>query len=65
MSKPNIIVKKDEKEVIEALCKLIETKCEASLSVDDAATFNIGLSGGSMANFLCKGLPNINTQWSK
>ena len=66
MTKPNIIVKNDEKEVIEALCKLIETKCEAALSVDDGATFNIGLSGGSMAKFLCEGLPKIKCRdWTR
>ena len=61
----NIIVKSDEKEVISALCSLIEGKARSSLSKDSNSTFNIGLSGGSLANFLCVGLPKIETDWSR
>jgi len=58
-----IVVKPDEAAVIEELCSIIETKAKESLAKN--ATFNIGLSGGSMAKFLCAGLPKIDTEWSK
>lgn len=63
MDHRKIVVKGSESDVIAELCSLIEKKAKESLVKNE--TFNIGLSGGSMANFLCKGLPNIDTQWSK
>ena len=62
---PRIIHKKDEKEVVAALCSLIETKCQDVLASGPEVTFNIGLSGGSMAKFLCSGLPSIKTDWAR
>ena len=66
MSKEPVILKKEgEKEVIQALCSLIEAKSEAALSASVNATFHLGLSGGSMAKFLVSGLPSITTDWAR
>jgi len=61
----NIIVKLDEKEVVAALCSLVEGKARAALSENPNQTFNIGLSGGSLAKFLCSGLGKIETDWRR
>ena len=61
----NIIVKLDEKEVVNALCSLVEGKARSALSENASSTFNIGLSGGSLAKFLCAGLPKIETDWTR
>jgi len=61
----NIIVKSNKSEVISALCTLVEGKAAAALSRSPDATFNIGLSGGSLVDFLCSGLPNIKTDWAR
>ena len=67
MSAGSPIVKeeKDEAAVITSLCSLIESKAAAALNQDPAATFNLGLSGGSLAKFLCQGLPAIQTDWAR
>jgi len=62
-SKTVILKKEDEKEVVQALCSLIEAKSEAALSV--SATFHLGLSGGSLAKFLISGLSSIKTDWAR
>jgi len=59
----NIIVKKDEGAVVVELCRLIQE--EAQEAIDKHGSFHLGLSGGSLAKFLCQGLPNINTDWTK
>ena len=64
-SKTVILKKEDEKEVIQALCSLIEAKSEAALSVSATATFHLGLSGGSLAKFLISGLSSIKTDWAR
>jgi len=61
----NIIVKSDEKEVIKALCSLVEGKARTALSENSTTTFNLGLSGGSLSKFLCAGLPKIDTDWAR
>jgi len=58
----NILVKKNEDQVIVELCKLIEK--EAKDAIARSGTFHLGLSGGSLATFLCRGLPSISTDWS-
>lgn len=58
----NIIVKRDEAAVVAELCRLVEQ--EAREAVAATGTFHLGLSGGSLAGFLCKGLPKIETDWS-
>ena len=60
------IIKKeaDEAAVIKSFCSLIERKAAAALE-DPGATFNLGLSGGSLAKFLCQGLPSIQTEWAR
>ncbi|GIY13801.1 6-phosphogluconolactonase [Caerostris darwini] len=53
----------NESEVISSVSKLIESK--ASEAIDKNNIFRVGLSGGSLIKFLCKGLPTINTTWQK
>ncbi|XP_054275321.1 6-phosphogluconolactonase-like [Macrosteles quadrilineatus] len=57
----NIVL--NESAVIEELSKLVERLANDAIKRDDV--FKVGLSGGSLANFLSKGLPNITTEWSK
>ncbi|CAL1286953.1 unnamed protein product [Larinioides sclopetarius] len=53
----------NEAEVISSVSKLIESK--ASEAINKNNCFRVGLSGGSLIKFLCKGLPTINTTWQK
>ncbi|GFW21334.1 6-phosphogluconolactonase [Trichonephila clavipes] len=53
----------NEAEVISSVSKLIESKASETLSKNNS--FRVGLSGGSLIKFLCKGLPTINTTWQK
>lgn len=62
---PVILKKEDEKEVIQALCSLIEARSEAALSASATARFHLGLSGGSLAKFLISGLSTIKTDWAR
>ena len=48
----NILVKKNEEEVVKELCKLVEK--EAKEAINAHGTFHLGLSGGSLASFLCR-----------
>ena len=48
----NILVKKNEDQVIVELCKLIEKEAKDAISRN--GTFHLGLSGGSLASFLCR-----------
>ncbi|XP_071518609.1 6-phosphogluconolactonase [Panulirus ornatus] len=56
-------VVRNEKEVMKELCSLVEKLSNESINLRDS--FKIGLSGGSMAKFLCNGLPSIKTAWEK
>jgi len=58
-----ILVEPTEAAVIDRLCSLIEASAKECLSKE--STFHLGVSGGSLAKFLCKGLPKISTEWSK
>ena len=51
---PIIQEEKDEAAVIKSLCSLIESKAAAALNQDPSATFNLGLSGGSLASSSAK-----------
>ena len=62
---PIIKQEADEAGVIQCLSSLIEKKAAAALAQNDSATFNLGLSGGSLAKFLCQGLPTIQTDWAR
>lgn len=53
----------DEKAVITELCNKIQ-EC-ATKAIQENDIFLIGLSGGSLIKYLCTGLPNITTDWSK
>ena len=48
----NILVKKNEEQVVMELCKLVES--EAKNAIAAHGTFHLGLSGGSLASFLCR-----------
>ncbi|XP_014261791.1 6-phosphogluconolactonase [Cimex lectularius] len=50
-------------EVVNALCKLVESY--SNDSVRERGLFKIGLSGGSLVDYLSKGLPGISTEWDK
>ncbi|KAG7171498.1 6-phosphogluconolactonase-like [Homarus americanus] len=56
-------VVKNEEEVAEELCSLIEKL--SNESIKQRGSFTIGLSGGSMAKFVCNGIPSIQTEWGK
>jgi len=56
-------VVKSEVEVASTLCSLVEKL--ANDAIKSRGSFKIGLSGGSMAKFLCGGLPSITTEWAK
>lgn len=58
-----LITVKSEQNVIEELCKLVESSANDSIS--RSGTFRIGLSGGSLIKYLCHGLPSITTDWPK
>ncbi|KAF6038927.1 hypothetical protein EB796_002761 [Bugula neritina] len=62
-SHTTVVVKEDEANVINSLSKFIE-EC-AEKAVKDHGKFYLGVSGGSLAKFLTKGLPSISTDWSK
>ncbi|XP_004520942.1 probable 6-phosphogluconolactonase [Ceratitis capitata] len=57
------IVVNNESEVTERLTSEI-SKC-AKRAIDERDAFRIGLSGGSVLNFLCKAIPKIQTDLSK
>ena len=48
----NILVKKNEEEVVIELCKLVEKEAKDAIAAH--GTFHLGLSGGSLASFLCR-----------
>lgn len=58
-----IITVKTEQNVIEELCKLVESS--AKEAIQESGHFRIGLSGGSLIKYLANGLPSISTEWSK
>lgn len=58
-----LITVNSEENVIEELCKLIESL--ASKAIASNGKFRVGLSGGSLIKYLSQGLPKITTDWSK
>ncbi|XP_037078857.1 6-phosphogluconolactonase-like [Pollicipes pollicipes] len=63
MTKEEIIIKPTVEEVTKELAALVEN--EAKAAIDSRGKFVIGLSGGSLVNFLVAGLPSISTDWSR
>ncbi|KAG5891926.1 hypothetical protein JTB14_030071 [Gonioctena quinquepunctata] len=57
------IIVETKEQVISKLCELIETVAEES--VQKNGVFLVGVSGGSLADFLLKGLPKIKTDLTK
>ncbi|XP_034943492.1 6-phosphogluconolactonase [Chelonus insularis] len=58
-----IYIESDVAGVVKKLSSLIEEYANDAIESDDI--FKIGLSGGSLINFLAEGLPTIKTDWSK
>lgn len=59
-----LITVKSEQNVIEELCKLVESS--ATEAISRSGHFRLGLSGGSLVKYLCHGLPSITTtDWTK
>lgn len=63
MATRTIHVGKDNGEISQFLGLLVEKK--AAESIRKSQQFKIGVSGGSLPNFLCEALPTITTEWSK
>ncbi|KAG8190088.1 hypothetical protein JTE90_006028 [Oedothorax gibbosus] len=63
MAPVEVSVCSNEAEVISKLAKLVESKAQETLHKNSC--FRVGLSGGSLIKFLCKGLPTISTAWPK
>ncbi|XP_074035027.1 6-phosphogluconolactonase [Leptinotarsa decemlineata] len=59
----SIIVVENKDEVISKLCELIEEVAEKSIQTN--GIFSVGVSGGSLAEFLSKGLPSIKSDFTK
>ncbi|KAK7082209.1 hypothetical protein SK128_011330 [Halocaridina rubra] len=53
----------NEEKVASELCSLVQKL--ANYAITERGHFKIGLSGGSLAKFLCGGLPSIETSWDK
>jgi len=53
----------NEEEIIAQLCQIIEEKARRAIA--ERNIFIVGLSGGSICNYLCRGLPKIKSEWSK
>ncbi|XP_043217863.1 6-phosphogluconolactonase-like [Amphibalanus amphitrite] len=62
MGKEEVIVKETVEDVTKELASLVEK--EANEAIQSRGKFIIGLSGGSLVNFLAAGLPTISTDWS-
>jgi len=52
-----------ENDVILTLSQVIEQKSQSAIS--ERNKFVVGLSGGSLCDLLCKGLPLVKTEWTK
>lgn len=58
-----ILIEPETSGIVKQLATLIEKSANEAIASEDV--FKIGLSGGSMVNFLVDGLPTISTDWSK
>uniref|UniRef100_A0A0B7B4I1 6-phosphogluconolactonase n=1 Tax=Arion vulgaris TaxID=1028688 RepID=A0A0B7B4I1_9EUPU len=63
MAAPIVKVFSSELQVSQNLCELVITK--ANTAIKKRGLFTVGVSGGSAAKFLCDGLPQATTDWSK
>ncbi|KAK0180670.1 hypothetical protein PV327_003029 [Microctonus hyperodae] len=59
----NILIEPDIAGVISRLSSIIEKS--ANDAIESGDVFKIGLSGGSLIQFLAEGLPKITTDWTK
>jgi len=58
-----IVVKSTEADVVTELCNIVQQRAKECLSTGGG--FHLGVSGGSLAKFLCQGLPSIQTDWAR
>ncbi|OWF44258.1 6-phosphogluconolactonase-like [Mizuhopecten yessoensis] len=58
-----IVIGETDTEVASTLCDFVVDK--ANKAIKENGQFTVGVSGGSLAKFLCKGLPKNTTDWSK
>ncbi|XP_064649620.1 6-phosphogluconolactonase-like [Lineus longissimus] len=63
MAATKIHIHENDKTVSDFLCKFVVQKANQAIQL--SGTFSVGLSGGSLAKFLCEGLPSLETDWSK
>ncbi|KAK3793826.1 hypothetical protein RRG08_018331 [Elysia crispata] len=63
MAAPTVKVVPSEVEVSNELCQLVVSSANAAIK--ERGVFTFGVSGGSAAKFLCNGLPQASTDWSK
>ncbi|XP_067661715.1 6-phosphogluconolactonase-like [Haliotis asinina] len=63
MAAPTVLVFENDSSVSENLCKFVIDK--ANDAIKRKNVFTVGVSGGSLAKYLCNNLPNHNTDWSK
>ncbi|GFO19934.1 6-phosphogluconolactonase-like [Plakobranchus ocellatus] len=63
MAAPILNIGASEAEVSAQLCDLVISKANAAIK--ERGIFTFGVSGGSAAKFLCNGLPQASTDWSK
>ncbi|XP_041369351.1 6-phosphogluconolactonase-like [Gigantopelta aegis] len=63
MSTAKIRVLDSDKAVSLELCSFVINKANDAIKRNGA--FFVGVSGGSVAKFLCQGLPSLKTDWSK
>ncbi|XP_046381284.1 6-phosphogluconolactonase-like [Haliotis rufescens] len=63
MAAPTVLVFENESSVSENLGKFVADK--ANDAIKRKNIFTVGVSGGSLAKFLCNNLPNHKTDWSK
>ncbi|XP_069120670.1 6-phosphogluconolactonase-like [Argopecten irradians] len=63
MAAPMTVVEASDTEVAAKLCEFVVQT--ANKAIEERGQFTVGFSGGSLAKFLCNGLPGKETDWSK
>ncbi|XP_046558305.1 6-phosphogluconolactonase-like [Haliotis rubra] len=63
MAAPTVLVFENDSSVSENLCKFVIDK--ANDAIKRKNVFTVGVSGGSLAKYLCNNLPSLKTDWSK
>ncbi|CAH1785858.1 unnamed protein product, partial [Owenia fusiformis] len=63
MAAPILKIFDTDKTVAQNLCSFVIDR--ANSCINSHGIFAVGVSGGSLAKFLCQGLPSLETDWSK